>query len=526
MPLKTLRKTTSVPQSGSSGAPAPTTQTDPLLDLQKKAGNKAVTKALGDKGATGGTTGTAKTPEPAKKQTMEAKDAESAFAVLAPVLNVLLPSGGTSAKLDVEFRIPVKGGMITLHLTGTAARESDSSFKLGIEAAVGGGMHIGVATAKAEFGGYLETRGPDAKGALTLASWTLFRSMLAESTMVPQEIVEALYATKTQSSGAWDKAVRETYLKKGSANYGEIGVVGSAEASGGVKGVASGSVGVKAKLGRLYDAESIERREGATSTSQKLLGALGLKRGAQASLGDRMLTIITTATVEAASGIGGGSLTVTTAIRQEKDKRGGKETTKYVLDTLSVDGTAHTKLIPLDAIASVGGAGGAMVTKIVQIVEAAKKAVSKAEQQAKKTEQEQPGSSVGDVLWSLASFKDGLETALTQAGSIDISIPHVLSSGQLHVVGGMVQRKPKLSVGIENLMKIEMPDLVVARASFERVERVGSIEYADSKWVVHFGDLEKELAAKDEKKKKASAPVTAPPPPPPTRSRSNAVTSR
>jgi hypothetical protein len=469
------------------------------LKLQQLAGNKATTKALEAKEQQG------KVPEKA-----EAKDAQSAFAMLAGPLNVLVPSPGTRATLQVEFRIPAKGAVITLRVKGEAAKQSESSFSLALEAAVGAGGHLGVAMAKGEVGGFLETRGPDAKGALTLASWSLFRSLLAESAVVPQELVEALYATKEQSSDEWDKQVRKTYFAKGSESSAQVGTLVGAEASGQLMGVASVKGGVQAKLGRLYNAETIERRADALSTSQKLLGSVGIKRGAQASVGDRFVTVIATGECDVVGGITGGSVQVTTTIRQEKDKRGAKETTRYVLDTLSCEGTITTKLIPLSEIASLGGASGVMATKLVALVKAAKKALSKAEEKVKESESAQTSASVGDALWSMAAMRDGLEVALKEAGSLDISIPSVVSTGQLHLTAGLVERQAVLTVALENLMKVEIPDIVVAHASFERLERVASIEFDGSRWVAHFGDLDKELAAKDKAKKAPLAPSSAP----------------
>lgn len=453
------------------------------------------------------------------KSRQEAKSAQSAFAGLAPVIDTILPSEGSMCTVDVEFEIPVgKGvGFVGMHVTGTIARGtyvagsgsalSGSAVQLGLYVAITGGAELHIAKAKVEAGAYLSTQGKTAAGALDIASWTLYRNLLAESNLIPRELVDAMYGKKDATAQDWDDETRDRYFKKGGrdfdpTNSGTVGLSVGASADIGT-GPVTGSVGAKVKAGRVYDAASLERREGAKSTTQKLVGRAaesglpGLShvgealaetdRGAQASLGDRALTFVGSAAVDA-TGIGSTSVVVTAVLRQVKDKRPGQESSQWSLTSLMVDATAKSPA--LDALASLTSGAASMVSVVKGLVNASKKATDHVKSRVEKDK----GTKAGKALESINNFSDGLNTAFTAASGIQIptTLPGVTSTGAIHFAGGMQAKKLNLYVGFEKVTSFKVNAKVLS-AGYEKAERIGSIEYDGAAWSVHFGDLEQEI---------------------------------
>jgi len=511
-----------VPGGKAGGAP-------PLIGMQRAAGNRATaaaiesteepegagaTRSAKELGETGGDTGkeivkrieekaaketaekagketekaAEKTAEQSQSASVSSDDATSGFTKLAPVLNAIAPSAGSSGSLDAEIKIPIKGGFVGIHVAATVARVDEKAMHLGVEANVTGGATVGVAHAKAELGYYLEVQGGDARQALVILSWVLYRQ-LAESN-APKEISQAWFRDKKkgQTAEQWDALVRKTLFSKESGNWAEIGAQAAVGAKAGL-GSLKGEASAKLRAGRLYDAESIERREGAKSTTQKLTSVIGINRGAQASLGDRIVSVIGSVSLKAA--VAGGALTVTVAIRQAKDKREGSKGTKYELDTIQVDGTLHC--VGMDLAASLLGGSEAVTSLLMKVADGASSATEKA-----KSELTEEARQAGELVSDLSSYADGLKAAASAVGRASINaIPGLSASGQIHVVGGMKSKKPFLKVLFEKLTALTV-DVEVFSLKAVKTERLASVEYADGNWTAHVGKLAIPLNKKKE----------------------------
>lgn len=474
-------QTTTRARSGAMSMSAPPTS------LQSKAGNQVMI---------GGHRPAVQGPE------VTEATATSAFAKVAPFIDFVVPTAGSSGAVDFELRIPIKGGMVGIHVAGSAARVNETSVKLAVEANVTGGASVGVAHATFELGAYLEVQGSNSSSALTIVSWVLYRQ-LAESN-APREIGNAWFGSKKNGAAPqYDAAVRKVHFAKDSGNWAEIGV----QAAGSVKGaIASvkGSAGIKGRAGRVYDPESIERRASGMSLTQRFTSLFGSKRGAQASLGDRIFTVIGSASIDAT--VAGGDLTVTIALRQVKDKRKGSESTSYKLDSLLVDGTAHCK--GLAALASATGGTEALVDLLSKVVKATNTATERAEKQL---QEESRAAKAGDVVGELDSVRDGLATASDKLSTgLNFSIPDITASGQIHVIGGLERGKTTLKVLFEKMTKLAM-DVGVVAGSITKTERLASIEYDDGTWTAHLGSLSKELSSKSGARPKSGSWLPATP---------------
>lgn len=440
---------------------------------------------------------------PAKAPEVSAPTATSAFTKVAPFLDFVVPEAGNSAAVDFELRIPVKGAFVGIHVAGSASRGEKDALKLAVEANVTAGATIGVAHATFELGAYLEVQGASSSSALVITSWVLYRQ-LAESN-APKEVENAWFGDKKTAAPEYDALVRKEHFHKDSGNWAEVGaqVAGSAK---GTLGSAKGSVGGKLRAGRLYDNESIERREGAKSTTQEFTSLFGSKRGAQASLGDRIFSIIGTGEID--SDIAGGSLTVTLALRQIKDKRKGKGSTKttYKLDKLLIDGTAHCK--GMAELATATGGIEATLSLMAKVIKAMDKAMGSAKKQL---EEESRAQKAGGAVADLDSMRDGLALASDQMKTgLNLNIPDLTASGQIHVIGGLQGGKFGFQVLFEKLTKLAM-DLGVVSGKVVKTERLASIEYAKGKWVARLGGLSKELGSKSKSKPKSGSWVSATP---------------
>ena len=114
----------------------------PPASLQSKVGNQAMI---------GGHRPAVQEPAVQGPAVTEAT-ATSAFAKLAPFIDFVVPTAGSSAAVDFELRIPIKGGMVGIHVAGSVARVNETSVRLSVEANVTGGASVGVAHATFELG--------------------------------------------------------------------------------------------------------------------------------------------------------------------------------------------------------------------------------------------------------------------------------------------------------------------------------------------------------------------------------------
>lgn len=420
-----------------------------------------------------------KTAEKSQSASVSSDDATSGFTKLAPVLDAIAPSAGSAGSLDAEIKIPIKGGFVGIHVAATVSRVDEKAMHLGVEANVTGGATVLAAHAKAELGYYLEVQGGDARQALVILSWVLYRQ-LAESN-APREISQAWFRDKKkgQTAEQWDALVRKTLFSKESGNWAEIGAQAAVGAKGGL-GPLKAAASAKLRVGRLYDAESVERREGAKSMTQRVTSTIGINRGAQASLGDRIVSVIGSVSLSAA--VAGGALTVTVAVRQAKDKRAGSKGTKYELDTIQVDGTLHC--VGMDQGASLLAGSEAVANLLMKVADGASSATEKA-----KSELTEEARQAGELVSDLANYADGLKAAASAVGRASINlIPGLSASGQIHVVGGLRSKKPFLTVLFEKLTALTL-DVEVFSLKAVKTERLASVEYADGNWTAHVGKL-------------------------------------
>jgi hypothetical protein len=437
-------------------------------------------------------------------QSASGDDALSAFTKLAPAIDFIVPTEGSAGELDAELRIPASHGVfVGIHATMSLERLEGQAVQLGASTTVTVGASVGAAHASFEFGGYIQVQGDTTKSALTVLSWVLYRQM-SESN-APKEVEEAWFGSskKKQTAEQWDAEIRKTYFAKSSDNWAEVGMQIGAAAKGGI-GIAKGKASATLQQGRLYDAESIERRSGAKSLTQRFTSLFKSSRGAQASLGDRISTVI--GQVALTTPLASGSLSVTVAVRQVKDKRGKTATTKYELDTLEVDGTVSC--VGMETAASLlSGANG--------VVDLARKVAERSAEASKHAgaELESRSAQAGSAVSDVEGYADAMLSAANAASGLALGVPGLGASGQVHVTGGYdpKKKKPYLSLAFEKVIALDV-DFAVLSVTASRTERLASIEYSDGAWVAHLGELRTVLNQGSPKTNRPAAPTSASPP--------------
>lgn|GEM_PF-3793193 len=451
---------------------------NPLLGTQRSVGNSKTQELLGGKKKEASTD-------------ITSDEATSAFTKLAPVINLIVPKPGDAGTLTASLNIPVShGAFVGIKIGATAARGNSGTVSLGVTASVTAGGTVGFATCSFELGAYLQVQGRDAKEALTIVSWVLYRQ-LAESN-APREVEQAWFGEKGgKTAEQWDALVQKTLFSKETGNWAEVGAQVGASASGGI-GPVSGSVGAKLRMGRHYDAESIEARKGAKSLTQQFTSVLGIDRGAQASLGDRMFTVIGSATFK--TGIASGSIQVTVAVRQRKTKQQKKETTSYELAKITVTGAAE--VTGMGVAAQVLARGKAIQGLLNRVAAASEKATTKAKKELTSDKARDAG--------GVAEELDGYTGAMTQASQAVSSLSTLTTifglsvTGRLHVVGGYTGGKANLKVAFEKMTAIAVTAGVFSLTA-KKTERLASIEYATGKWTAYLGEIAKEIGRKPKK---------------------------
>lgn len=446
---------------------------NPLLGTQRQVGNKKTGELLGGQ------------KKEAKPGEVTADKATSAFTKLAPVVDVIVPKAGDSGSLTAKLKIPVKGAFVGIQVGATVQRGNTGTVQLGVTANVIAGATIGIATATFQLGAYLQVQGRDAREAMTIVSWVLYRQ-LAESN-APREVEQAWFGDKKGTAEQWDALVQKTLFSKETGNWAEIGGQIGASATIGISTVATVGVAGKLRMGRHYDSESIERRKGAQSTTQKFTSMLGIDRGAQASLGDRVFTVIGQATFKVA--IAQGSLQVSVQIRQEKDKSTKKkEKVKYTVSKITVTGTAQVK--GMGVVAGSLARGKAVQSLLSKVATKAETAGKK----AKKQVQSEKGKDVGEAVEDL----DGYTGAMTMAAQAVSSLTTLTTifgltvTGRIHISGGKTGDTNSLKVAFEKVTAITV-NAGVFSLTAKKTERLASIEYTKGKWVLHLGEIQKEI---------------------------------
>ncbi len=446
---------------------------NPLLGTQRQVGNKKTGELLGGK------------KKEAKPGEVTSDQATSAFTKLAPVVDVIVPKAGDAGSLTAKLRIPVKGAFVGIQVGATVQRGNAGTVVLGVTANVIAGATIGIATATFQLGAYLQVQGRDAKEAMVIVSWVLYRQ-LAESN-APREVEQAWFGDKKGTAEQWDALVQKTLFTKETGNWAEVGGQIGGSASMGVNTVATVGVSGKLRLGRHYDSDSIERRKGAQSTTQKFTSMLGIDRGAQASLGDRVFTVIGQATFKVA--IASGSLQVTVQVRQEKDKSTkNKEKVKYTVSKITVTGTAQVKGMGL--VAGTLARGKAVQSLLMKVCTKAESAGDKAKKQLKSDR----GKDVGEAIEDLDDYT-GAMTIASQAVSSLTTLTTIFGltvTGRIHISGGKTGDTASLKVAFEKITAITV-NAGVFSLTAKKTERLASIEYTKGKWVLHLGEIQKEI---------------------------------
>ena len=444
---------------------------NPLLGSQRQVGNQK----------TGGLLGAQK--KEVKAPEVTADQATSAFTKLAPVVDMIVPKERDSGSFTASLKIPVKGAFVGIQIGATAQRTNTGAVQLGVTANVIAGATIGVATATFQLGAYLMVKGRDAREAMVMVSWVLYRQ-LAESN-APREVEQAWFGDKKGTAEKWDALVQKTLFAKETGNWVQVGAQVGASAKAGI-GPVTGQVGGKLRMGRHYDSESIQNRKGAKSTTQKIASKLGIERGAQASLGDRMFTVIGAATFSMA--IAKGSLQVTVAVRQVKDKQGATEKTSYKLHKITVTGTAQVTGMGL--VAGPLARGKAVQSLLKKVCTRAQAAGNKAKKELKTETGRDAGGAIEDI--------DGYTGAMTLASqavsglSTLTTIFGLTVTGRIHISGGKTGATTTLYVAFEKITAITV-NAGVFSLTAKKAERLASIEYTNGKWVAHLGELSKEI---------------------------------
>lgn len=426
----------------------------------------------------------------AKPPEVTSEQATSAFTKLAPVVDLIVPKDGDAGSLTAKLKIPVHGAFVGIGIGATVSRTYTGAISLGVTANVIAGATIGIATATFELGAYLQVKGRDAREAMVMVSWVLYRQ-LAESN-APREVEQAWFGDKKGTAEQWDALVQRTLFSKETGNWAEVGAqIGGSATIGVGGGVATVGVGGKLRSGRHYDSTSIDRRKGAKSTTQKLLETTIFSgRGAQASLGDRMFTVIGSASVT--SPIAKGSLQVTVALRQIKDKSTKKkEKVSYALHKVTVTGTAS--VVGMGLVAQSLARGKAVQGLMKKVCTSSKSATDK----AKKKLKSEKGREAGGALEEL----DGYTSAMTIAAQAVQSLTTLTTvfgltvTGQIHISGGKTKETTTLKVAFEKVTAITVTAGVFSLTA-KKTERLAAIYFSNGKWTAYLGELEKDISPK------------------------------
>jgi hypothetical protein len=451
---------------------------NPMLGMQRQVGNKKTGDLVGQK-------------KEVSAGSVTSEQATSAFEKLAPVVDVIVPKAGDSGSLTAALKIPVSHGVfVGIKVGATASRGNSGTVTLGVTANVTAGATVGVATATFELGSYLQVQGRDAREAMVIVSWVLYRQ-LAESN-APREVEQAWFGTKKteQTAEQYDALVQKTLFSNETGNWAEVGAQIGASVSGGVGTVLTGTVGARLRSGRKYTSESIDRRKGAKSLTQQVTSKLGIDRGAQASLGDRVFSVIGYATFSVP--IAKGALSVTVQVRQVKDKQGKQEQTSYKLEKITVTGTAS--VTGMGVIASSLARGKAVQGLVKKVATKTEAATDKAKKELKS----EKGRDVGEVMEDLDGLSGAMTIAAGEVQSLASTLTTILGltvTGQVHISGGVTGGKPNLKLAFEKVSSLAVTAGVFSLTA-KKTERMASIEFATGKWTAYLGEISKEIGKK------------------------------
>ena len=253
-------------------------------ELARKTGLKA-----GDFAGGSGTANVIRVKEKRKAESMD-----SFLDHFGKLVDVVVPSNGVKAEIEVEVDFPVDPsgvGFVGLRFKAEADRSEAEKLKIRTEAAIAGGAKIPhLARIKAEFGGYIESQGKTSTEAMKLFSYGLYR-LFRESPVVPEGLTNALWGGGAtggvgyQKSEQWATEVEKRVMKGNKDAYVEAGLLGGVGAEIGGP-LAKGKFLLQAGGGSRYDAAGIE----AIAKSKGAWDAAKLSRVAMAIAGARPLT--------------------------------------------------------------------------------------------------------------------------------------------------------------------------------------------------------------------------------------------
>lgn len=172
-------------------------------------------------------------------------DATSAFRKLGFLIDGAVPADGDSAKIALAVKIPIgnTGGYLGFEFQAESKRNGDY-VESGCNVGVTGGATIGVASIDAALGGFIKATAKSGADAAELMSYAMFRRC-RETNLLPREIESLLWGGGRTGGYAWYKA--EDW------SLGVEQRIFENDANASVETGAYGSVGAKAKLGKIAE---------------------------------------------------------------------------------------------------------------------------------------------------------------------------------------------------------------------------------------------------------------------------------
>lgn len=238
--------------------------------------------------------------------------APSLFSKAATLIDKGVSSPGESAKIEIEFELPVDpsgAGFIGGRLSIEASREDNMMVKARTEMAITGGAKVGIAKLKGELGGYIEAQAPSSAEVMNLYSYGLYRRF-RESSAIPAGMTNYLWggsrgdfgkkkaenwsrdlekqlfelvplpdqndpkyqnlpANKRKKAFDEDLAAAQAAQEKVKSVYVATGGIVAGKGEVGLSSIAEMSIGVKYTSGKKIDAESIVAAKGAAGAANK-----------------------------------------------------------------------------------------------------------------------------------------------------------------------------------------------------------------------------------------------------------------
>ncbi|NJN94245.1 MAG: hypothetical protein HC875_09220 [Anaerolineales bacterium] len=218
---------------------------------------------------------------------------DSSLTKVAPLIDLAVPTDGTSGEVETELKIPIPPAYVGGRLKVEAERD-EGYVKLKTELVITGGADIGIAELGGELGGYLEAKAKTTSDAMRLISYGLYRRV-RESKANVREVASKIWGGSTSETIGYKRAerlaanVEENIFARDEEAYVQTGALAKARGEAGINLNKEKKVGLEGELafqaGRNFNKKSVEHFKKKFLTKEGQFGAGPFNQGKQSALG-------------------------------------------------------------------------------------------------------------------------------------------------------------------------------------------------------------------------------------------------